>query len=489
MTIVTFYSYKGGVGRSMALANVALKLAKGGHKVLAVDWDLEAPGLEEYFNDSKFETSGRGLLDLLIEKEDYRDYLWHIRLLEDETSMTLLPSGRDEEDYYSKLERFNQNEFFEKGGGDFLETLRNQWLEDFDFVLIDSRTGLSDTSGICTIFMPDIVVGLFTATLQSVRGTRDVLQLAQNGRQRLSYDRSQFSVIPVPCRMGSSSRYERERWLSIFDETVGMFFDDWRPVWVSSEDLLRQLSIPHASVLSFGSQLLDPSMGRQNRQVDLAFDRLTSLIKSDLSDLTLFNWKRNATPRIPDQNGIAKTDWGQQKLTLPPKRRPIKLFLSFSRGGSEAKWIEQMFLPTLRKVLRNDFNREVDVFADFSEISAGVSFANEIRYQISRSDIMLIFNSERYIRSSSSADLASLLMDEKVANNSHKLLYILTENTDSLAISESEYNNIYFDFREFYGTHTSLNKYTRSNEGEIFTYHIRMLAEKICHVVENQKQM
>ena len=48
-TVVTFYSFKGGVGRSMALANVAVLLARTGKKVLCVDWDLEAPGLDRYF--------------------------------------------------------------------------------------------------------------------------------------------------------------------------------------------------------------------------------------------------------------------------------------------------------------------------------------------------------------------------------------------------------------------------------------------------------
>jgi MinD-like ATPase involved in chromosome partitioning or flagellar assembly len=42
--IVTFYSYKGGVGRTMAMANAGAFLAAAGKKVLLVDWDLEAPG-------------------------------------------------------------------------------------------------------------------------------------------------------------------------------------------------------------------------------------------------------------------------------------------------------------------------------------------------------------------------------------------------------------------------------------------------------------
>src|SRR5215211_1822427 len=57
--IITFYSYKGGTGRSMALANCACLLARGAiqtpgerdtpKRVLAIDWDLEAPGLHRYF--------------------------------------------------------------------------------------------------------------------------------------------------------------------------------------------------------------------------------------------------------------------------------------------------------------------------------------------------------------------------------------------------------------------------------------------------------
>src|SRR5262245_46335320 len=49
--IYTFYSYKGGVGRSMALANVAECFYQQGLDVLMIDWDLEAPGLESFFFD------------------------------------------------------------------------------------------------------------------------------------------------------------------------------------------------------------------------------------------------------------------------------------------------------------------------------------------------------------------------------------------------------------------------------------------------------
>src|SRR5438067_11371438 len=49
---ITFYSYKGGVGRTTALANVACLLASDQEhpqKVLVWDFDLEAPGLHRIF--------------------------------------------------------------------------------------------------------------------------------------------------------------------------------------------------------------------------------------------------------------------------------------------------------------------------------------------------------------------------------------------------------------------------------------------------------
>jgi cellulose biosynthesis protein BcsQ len=65
--IYAFYSYKGGVGRSMALANIAELFYQAGLKVLIVDWDLEAPGLERFFPIDLDETLDRpGVLDMLL---------------------------------------------------------------------------------------------------------------------------------------------------------------------------------------------------------------------------------------------------------------------------------------------------------------------------------------------------------------------------------------------------------------------------------------
>ena len=66
--MLTFYSYKGGTGRSMTLANLAWMLAMSNKQVLVIDWDLEAPGVHRYFHpflEDKELQSTRGLMDFV----------------------------------------------------------------------------------------------------------------------------------------------------------------------------------------------------------------------------------------------------------------------------------------------------------------------------------------------------------------------------------------------------------------------------------------
>ena len=79
--IVTFYSFKGGVGRTLALGNVGVVLPQNGHRVLLVDFDLEAPGLiryleREFGGDLQYK---RGLLELLERQRDVGDATDHLQ--------------------------------------------------------------------------------------------------------------------------------------------------------------------------------------------------------------------------------------------------------------------------------------------------------------------------------------------------------------------------------------------------------------------------
>src|ERR1700704_3642913 len=110
--VITFYSYKGGVGRSMALANIGILLAKWGKKTLLIDWDLEAPGLENYFKslipDYPSLAQKEGLMDILYEKTsdnsfnaksiNWSRYLTKINF-ENNSNLSLLTSGKKNDDY------------------------------------------------------------------------------------------------------------------------------------------------------------------------------------------------------------------------------------------------------------------------------------------------------------------------------------------------------------------------------------------------------
>src|SRR5215467_12326824 len=106
--IVTFYSFKGGTGRTMALANIAAVLAGRGHRVLAVDFDLEAPGLWRYFSEFRDELDQQsGLIDFLTRAAalpdaldvDWRDYVTQVPV--GSARLSLMTSGRLDESYSS----------------------------------------------------------------------------------------------------------------------------------------------------------------------------------------------------------------------------------------------------------------------------------------------------------------------------------------------------------------------------------------------------
>jgi len=117
--IVTFYSYKGGTGRSMALANIAALLSRRGKRVLAVDFDLEAPGLWRYFNKFYDGLQQReGLIDLLLAvcaaeeptRVNWREYVTEVPL--QGTSLSLMTSGRSGDDYPSRVLNLDWRLFF-----------------------------------------------------------------------------------------------------------------------------------------------------------------------------------------------------------------------------------------------------------------------------------------------------------------------------------------------------------------------------------------
>jgi TIR domain-containing protein/tetratricopeptide repeat protein/AAA domain-containing protein len=218
--IVTFYSYKGGTGRTMALANVAWVLASNGKRVLAVDWDLESPGLHKFFHpflDQSVVDDTPGVIEII---NDYataavtpgeRPDDWHVeyaRVLPHAVSLNweefpgegtldFLSAGRQNRDYSAAICSLDWDNFYDRlGGGRFFRAMREDMKNNYDYVLIDSRTGLSDVADICTVELPDVLVTCFTLNNQGIDGAASVAQ--QINRR---YRNRNIRILPIPMRI------------------------------------------------------------------------------------------------------------------------------------------------------------------------------------------------------------------------------------------------------------------------------------------------
>ncbi len=290
-TAYTFYSFKGGVGRSMALANVAALFAKWGLKVLAVDWDLEAPGLEKFFPSiSKQRQTTPGIIDLIRASAEGVPFDWRTCVLNTQVGsngarLSLITAGRDDAGYSERLHEIDFARLFaEKNLGQYIEELRTEWLHEFDFVLIDSRTGVTDIGGICTVQLADILVLLVTTTEASVEGTKRIVASAREQQQKLPVDRQHLLAVPVPARDESRTEYERAKhWKERFAVEFEDLFIDWLPSGVTAQDAIERLRIPYVPYWSFGEKLPVIEEGASDpASIGAAYELLAKLLRARL---------------------------------------------------------------------------------------------------------------------------------------------------------------------------------------------------------------
>jgi hypothetical protein len=120
--------------------------------------------------------------------------------------LDFVPAGRQDAGYSLRVNSFNWQHFYSKlGGGIFLEAVKRSLRQEYDYVLIDSRTGVSDTSGVCTVQMPDSLVVCFTLNEQSIHGAAGTAVSAFEQRRKPD-GTSTLRVLPVPTRVDSSEK-------------------------------------------------------------------------------------------------------------------------------------------------------------------------------------------------------------------------------------------------------------------------------------------
>ncbi|HMA92779.1 MAG TPA: hypothetical protein VKP30_08840 [Polyangiaceae bacterium] len=201
--IVSFYSFKGGMGRTTALATFAIDRARRGDRVVVIDLDLDAPGLGSIL--SVESPAPYGVVDYLMEAPivrqqlDLLDYssMVHLGKLSTEGSIRMFAAGRLDLHYLGKLARLD----FEQPGEGLpqhpLDGLLHQVRDELrpDWILLDSRTGFSETAGILLSGMAHFHVLVGVNSTQSWEGLTYAIRRLGADRLRRGYSQAEILLI------------------------------------------------------------------------------------------------------------------------------------------------------------------------------------------------------------------------------------------------------------------------------------------------------
>lgn len=298
--IITFYSFKGGVGRTMALANIAWRLAeRQGFNVLAIDWDLEAPSLGSYFEIPRKTVQGRpGVLDFLEERQkELKRSKWRLdlgalpidlRTGPSNGSVRILTAGKETADYAERLRGIDWRSFMVQAAvGD----MQRQFKDQADVVLIDSRTGITDVGAICTQKLPDGVVLFTSANAQSWTGILNVADSIRGAHVKAK-PTIWFCVSRIPL-VGEQGLTEK-------------WFGDWEPIFEKAvtEDLwrnaqhpqgVRTYRIPHSGYWTIGERLLNEGDLTED-PLARSYDKLTEALAMWVRRDRLMHWFSGGEP-------------------------------------------------------------------------------------------------------------------------------------------------------------------------------------------------
>lgn len=184
--IVTFASYKGGFGRSTALAATAVGFANEGLRVLVVDIDLEAPGLwsllpPQHAGDT-IPVPEIGLVDVLLDAQQIAGSIYPAGAA---SGLDVLPAGAVDASYLEKLARIDYEALVtpDVAEGPLPQALRAlRAIRDYDLILLEARAGLHDLTGAAINGTPHLVVLFGRDTDESWAGIELVLRRIGAGR-------------------------------------------------------------------------------------------------------------------------------------------------------------------------------------------------------------------------------------------------------------------------------------------------------------------
>ncbi len=310
--IITFYSYKGGVGRTFLAANLAACLCyRFGKKVLLIDWDLEAPGMNFYFNKGYSDIQKPGLIDVLqqyvqrvrqnknlSEKELPRftkdNIIPLVDFKKEGGQIDLLPAGNcsDFKTYLNAIFGFNWFEFYDLlDGKRYIEFLKKELKKlDYDYIFIDSRTGLADYADICNIQMPDMNIIVCAPNRQNIDGSFEVANRIVNSPYVQSGKFRKPIVLPILSRVEQESPSFSgflESFRSKFDYLL-KHIEEVNSLILNFNTYFRDSMIGYNRFVAIGENLLFSEESNRDNQIygtSESFLYLTALIQSLKNEL------------------------------------------------------------------------------------------------------------------------------------------------------------------------------------------------------------
>ncbi len=214
MKVVAFYSYKGGVGRTLAAANFAVYLAKLGLNVVIVDFDLDAPGVDSKFPTFDLPQGQLGLIDYILRFQragadpgPIAEILCSVPISSprQEYSLGLIPAGDYlAPDYAAKLNELDWRVIFsdQRDGVAFFQEFLARIEHELhpDVLIIDSRTGFSEIGGLCTQQLADETVIMSSLARESIKMTRHLAAVIRESQIARSLNKEVETKVVV-CRV------------------------------------------------------------------------------------------------------------------------------------------------------------------------------------------------------------------------------------------------------------------------------------------------
>ncbi|RKX93585.1 MAG: hypothetical protein DRP84_08230 [Spirochaetes bacterium] len=237
------YSYKGGVGRSVSTANIAVLLAKRGKKVGIIDADIEAPGIDQIFG---IDVPSINLLDLLAYPDRYSisknsfpvvDIKNELKL-ELDGELFILPSARDRKKLKSVTVDPSLSVIFDNIVKEFTEKY------NLDYLFVDCRSGLAHYS-VMTLWAVEVVLLFFGWGKQNFNGSNYILS---NVIERIP--KPSFSIASrIPDFIGEEELKERVQ-NTLGNKLLGYIMQDKDLAWEEQIIVLKNPESKAAKALT-----------------------------------------------------------------------------------------------------------------------------------------------------------------------------------------------------------------------------------------------